>query len=111
MTALERAFLAFFFRAGTDAAARTPMISTTMASSRRLKPASRPSFREVDPVELKRAALDEAQVSDRQEKTDLRLQFTDAGGFKSVLSLEHKVASGKTGVKLGLRELVGLLGK
>ena len=75
MTALERALMAFFFSAGTDAAARMPMMRTTIESSRRLKPAWRPerSIRELNVVELQRAPLLEAKVCDRQEETDLRL--------------------------------------
>src|ERR1700690_4568416 len=106
MTAAERALIAFFFSAGTAAAARIPMIRTTTDNSTRLNPASRPdpSFRKGDPVKLQRTALQEAQVRDRQEQIDLRLQLTDAGGFKSVLRLQHQIARGKTGVELGLRE-------
>ena len=89
MTALERALIAFFLRAGTDRAARMPMIRTTTASSRRLNPETeaRPSFRKVDSVKRQRTALEEPQVRDGREQIDLRLQLTDAGGFKSVLRL------------------------
>src|SRR5476649_1459667 len=73
MTALERAFCAFFFRAGTDAAARIPMIRTTTDISTRLKPACRPDrlFGKVDSVKLQRTALVESQVCDRLEQIDL----------------------------------------